>query len=155
MRNGRKGACALIVGALAVALALVSTALADAGKIVPGKSIHGVKLGMTRADVAKQLGAGTVGGTNVYYYQQMHYVVFYYSKGHVSGIETTNPKDKTSTGVGIGSTPKQVKAGVKGVKCSAQNGYGACVLGTAPQAMSFKYSVKHGVYTIDLGEVQG
>ncbi len=110
-----------LVSALAIA-ALTAAAPAGAA-IVPGKSIAGVKLGMTQAQVIVVLGAPshTTHGTNefgsftVFEYRRLR--VTFQGDVTATAVKTTRKGELTPHGVHVGSTRAQLKAGVTKLHC--------------------------------------
>lgn len=98
-------------------------------KIKPGKGIAGVKIGMSKADVVAKKGepSNTESGSNDFGpYETLEYgpdgkkLTVTITMDQVTMVRTAKPKQKTSSGVGVGSTKKQVKNGVSGVVCGKQ-----------------------------------
>jgi chitodextrinase len=88
--------------------------------IYPQRSIAGVKLGMTKSQVRAKLGRPPVVSRfypNVTYYYGRMKVKLRQGFGVVE-LQTTSRAERTRTGVGIGSTERQVVAGVSGILCS-------------------------------------
>jgi hypothetical protein len=88
------------------------------------RGIAGARLNATRDDVRAALGkpAKVAGGTNefgrwVRYTYDGGLRVFFQGRTRVTSVQTTGLGDRTTTGVGVGSTEAEVKAGVKGVTC--------------------------------------
>src|SRR4051794_31331584 len=130
---------ALAVG-IAVAVLTVVPASEAAATIVPQRSIKGVKLGDTVGAVLARLGKPDtviftrhpiIGRIRVYKYG-LTYVRFdgtSQSTAKVTSIDTTSRAEKTSKGIGIGSTRAQVAARVPGVKCVVESGFDHCYVG--------------------------
>ena len=106
--------------------------------IVPQQSIDGVHLLMSAPGVRHVLGApkstktlkdeiqGTIrlmdyGKTKVYLSAT--------ADGTVFSIMTTDRRQKTATGVGVGSTERALKRGVKSLHCTAPGANRACTVG--------------------------
>ena len=110
-----------LVSALAIA-AFAAAAPAGAA-IVPGKSIAGVKLGMTQAQVTGVLGtpSKTTHGTNefgpytVFKYRRLW--VTFQGDATATAVKTTRKAELTPHGVHVGSTRAQLKAGVTKLHC--------------------------------------
>lgn len=110
--------------ALTAAFVLALTATSQAS-IRINVGIDGVKIGQTQAQVRANLGkpTRTVKGTDQissfteFRYTALKMVVRFQDNTNVTNITTTGLGDRTSTGVGVGSTEAEVKKGVKGVKC--------------------------------------
>lgn len=103
--------------------------------IVPQRSIRGVELGMRRAAVVRTLGhpSHVRRGTNdLGPYTELSYaglrVVFAFDGG-VSELETRSPLDRTRSGVGVGSTERQVRAAIRGLVCLTEASIRHCHLG--------------------------
>ena len=122
---------------LAAAIATVGAASAF-GRVVLGVSINGVRLGMSKAQVEKRLGpkSGGLPGTGIVSFKHDLYVVGF-GTGGVYGLQTHDPSQKTSTGVGVGSTLAQVKKGIPGVKCSGPKTQTSCKVPGGPSPMAF------------------
>ena len=109
---------------LLLALALAAIVAAPAGaRIVPGQSIAGVKLSMTKAQVRGVLGEPTTiahganefGTFTVFKYFRLS--VTFQGNATVTAIKTTRKRERTRHDIGVGSTRAQVIAKVPGVQC--------------------------------------
>ncbi len=109
---------------------LVVCAAAQA-RIVAGRSIDGVRLGMSRAEVARILGRGKLepGGGSEYEYRHGSYQVIFTS-GHATSIETFDRHQRTSNGLRVGSSLAEVHAREPGLHCGSSDGEMDCYLGT-------------------------
>ena len=111
---------------LAAVVALVLAAPAQ-GAIVPGKSIAGVKLGMTETQMvgvlglpnSVQNGSNEFGPFTVFKYRKL--TVTFQGNETVTAVKTTRKGEKTPHGVHVGSTKAQLKAGVTKLKCITKN----------------------------------
>jgi hypothetical protein len=109
----------LVVAILAASFAAPST---DAA-IVPGRSIAGVELGLTRAEVRAALGApirvrrasNEFGPFTVFHYFRLR--VTFQGNAGATAVETTRRRQRTARGIGVGSTTSQVLARVAGSRC--------------------------------------
>jgi len=147
-----------LIGAVVVALAL---ALPAGSTIVPQVSIGGVKLGMTQAKVRSVLGKpkSTKRGSNdfgpyaIFYYPG--YQVNFQGVTNVTQIDTTTPKERTVSGLGVGSTKAQVQAKLTGEKCEGPRAGGHCYLGKfLPGAHVTDFSFRNGkVWNVTVGIV--
>jgi hypothetical protein len=88
------------------------------------RGIAGARLGASRAEVRAALGspAKTASGTNDFgpwtrYTYGGGVRVFFQGRSEVTSVETTGLGDRTSRGVGVGSSEAAVKSRVPGVKC--------------------------------------
>jgi hypothetical protein len=123
----------LLVAALALSLggALLLPATAGA-TIYPQKSIARVKLGMTKSQVRAKLGH-PVGVRRKHSYITFSYsrlsVTFRTGSGVVS-VQTTRPRERTSSGVGVGSKERQVRREVEGISCALYGSRRRCRVGS-------------------------
>jgi hypothetical protein len=113
------------VAVLAAAAALIAPAAASA-TIVPQKGIAGASLDMTQAQVQAKLGdpdskktqtSPILGKYFTWFYAKTSIDMFRTGSRRVFNLSTTSRAQKTSTGVGVGSTAAAVKKGVKNAKC--------------------------------------
>jgi hypothetical protein len=105
-------------------LALLLCAPTAEAMIQVDRGIAGARIGSTRAEVRAALGtpAKTASGTNdfgpwVEYSFAGEVRVIFQGKTNVTSVATTGFGDRTSKGVGVGSSEASVKAKVPGVKC--------------------------------------
>jgi hypothetical protein len=127
--------------AVCLALAAVSfaalTAPADA-LIVPQRSIAGVHLGMTQARVRAVVGRpdhvararNEFGRYTVFIYRRRQLQVVFQGGGAVTSVGTESRRERTRTGVGVGSTERAVRRGVRDVRCKTVTGTRTCHVGT-------------------------
>jgi hypothetical protein len=122
--------------ALAAALAAALGLPAKANhRIVPGRSIGGVTLGMTQNAVEGRLGkpARVRHGMNDFgLWTELVYPnlrVFFQGDENVTSVSTTSPLVRTAGGAGPGSTEAQVKAGVPQAACKTEGGVRHCLVG--------------------------
>jgi hypothetical protein len=147
---------ALCVTALVLALAEPGSAA-----IVPQRSIAGVRLEMTRAQVRAALGAprSAVHGSNefgsftVYRYRGLR--VTFQGNRTVTDVFTTRPTERTARGVGAGSTEAQVRARVAHVRCRSESGFRHCFVGSfLPGKRVTDFRIRRGrVTSVDVGFV--
>ena len=118
-----------------VSVALLGLAATAGATIVVGKSIGGVKLAMTRAQVRAVLGrpGHVVRAKNEFgsytEFRYAGYIVDFQGGARVTGIVTTLPRERTRKGAGVGSTWAGIKAKVRGVRCQGAPAYGDCHVG--------------------------
>jgi hypothetical protein len=148
----------LVLGTAAVVLALAPTAQA---KIVAQESIAGVKLGMTAAQVRKVLGPPRgvsypkdeiQGSVKHYDYGLTDVILGRGEGGLVQSITTTSKAQRTSTGIGIGSTGAAVQRAFPRADCTGL----LCTIGAiepGKRVTSFFLSARRTVDRISLGIV--
>jgi len=113
-------------------LALAGSATAT---IVIGHGIAGVRLGMSRAAVRARLGrpAKVVHAKNEFgpytEFRYRGYVVDFQQNATVTSITTTLAREKTTAGVGVGSTWEQVRRKVAHLRCEGSPVLGDCHVG--------------------------
>lgn len=110
-----------------IALALPASASA---RIVPQRGIAGANLDMTQPQIRAKLGkpdkvrhptSPIFGQYTTWFYGGTSVDMFRNQDGKVFNVSTTSKSEKTSTGVGVGSTAAAVKTGVKAARCDAQH----------------------------------
>ena len=125
----QRGTAVLLVLGASAAGGLLNGSVADA-QVVIGKSIGGIRLGETKAQVRKARGAptksrafrgyhGQYGRGTDWSYKRL--LVTFSSKGRVRGIDTTLKTEKTTKGIGVGSTIDEVKAAYPAVRCRLES----------------------------------
>ncbi|MDX6488014.1 MAG: hypothetical protein QOK13_629 [Gaiellaceae bacterium] len=121
----------LVLTAAAAAALFVAAAPARAA-IVPQRSIAGVTLELTKAQVRAKLGApprvrhgrNDFGPWTRFVYPRVE--VTFQGGNAVTGLQTTSPKERTARGAHVGSTRAELLARVHGLKCET----GHCFLGS-------------------------
>jgi hypothetical protein len=122
-----------LAAAAAVALASASTAEAV---IQVQKGITGIRLGMSQARV--KAGLGNPGRKRTGHNDFGPFTQFLYRGGvtitfqgntSVTAVAITGRTDRAPNGVGVGSTERQVKKGIRGVKCQTRAAVRDCHIG--------------------------
>lgn len=155
------------ISTIVAVLALVATAEA---RIVPQVGIGGAKIGKTQKQVRSKLGkpdrkqvlTSPIGGFD---FVQLKYGRTKVSfdgtsrRSKVMAVFTKEKSERTKSGVGIGSTKKQVKQGVDGARCKKEFGVAHCWVGSfkpGRKVTDFRLQRKHGklrVATVGVGIV--
>jgi hypothetical protein len=141
-----------------IALALPASASA---RIVPQRGIAGANLDMTQAQLRAKLGepdrvshpkSPIFGTYTTWYYGGTSVDMFRTQDRKVFNLSTTAKSEKTSTGVGVGSTAAAVKSGVKGSRCDQKH----CWVGRfegGRKVTDFQLSTKGRVTRVTVGYV--
>jgi len=134
----RKQLFAVLIAACAMALA-ASAASARVQSLIPQKSLGGLKIGMVASQVRGVVGKPDsnkivnhplMGKT-----RQMKFglveVTFRgtASSATVVNLSTTSRKERTSGGIGVGSSEKALKSKLTGERCVTELGYRHCYIG--------------------------
>ena len=122
--------------ALTPLMAVAVTAPAAHAAIRPQIGMAGVRLHMTREQVRAALGAprtvhhlrNDFGPFTEYLYPHAVRVSFQ-SGSRVTAIDTTGRHERTSRGVGVGSTERTVRSKVAHVRCETISGIRSCHVG--------------------------
>jgi hypothetical protein len=146
--------------AMAAVLALALPASASA-RIVPQRGIGGANLDMTQAQVRTKLGnpdkvghpsSPIFGQYTTWFYGQTSVDMFRTQDRKVFNLSTVSKSEKTSTGVGVGSTAAAVKSGVSGSRCDQKH----CWVGRfegGRKVTDFQLSAKGRVVRVTIGYV--
>ena len=122
---------------LPLVLAALLVLPAQAGAMIQvDKGIAGARLDNTQAQVKAALGAPAhekTGSNDFGTFRQFIYAgglrVFFQGDAKVTSVATSGLGDRTSKGVGVGSTEASVKSKVPGVKCETIAGTRSCHTG--------------------------
>lgn len=147
----------------ALAAGIVPAAVAHA-EIVSQKSIAGVELGASQIEVREAVGNPDrlVDGENSFGpYTELRYpkmsVFFQDDADATVAVRTTDPKEKTAKGVGVGSSASAVKKKVRGAKCKLRGRRGTCTVGRSRRGRPRTiFTVRRGKVTaVELEQVLG
>ncbi|HMM49682.1 MAG TPA: hypothetical protein PKE32_08760 [Miltoncostaeaceae bacterium] len=113
MRAVRRLAAVGVVGACLVAIPAVAQA-----KIVPGSKVAGVALGDSAAKVKATLGTPEPGSNILNYrYLKRHGLGVYFVAGKALDITVVGKKQRTASGIGVGSTRAALEKAYPKAKC--------------------------------------
>jgi hypothetical protein len=136
-----------------------------AAQIVPQKSIAGVKLKMSRAQVEEVLGepdevtrpdSEIFGRYTDLRFGLTHVAIFEKSDQGVFAVTTTSKRQRTSRGVGIGSTQRSLQAAHPTIRCENQFGFHHCHFGrlvSGRTVTDFVFSKRGRVKRVSFGIV--
>ena len=123
---------------LTAACLLLLSAIA-AARIVPQKGIMGIKLNMTGTRVIHKKGKPDservvqneiLGRQRILRYDKTRVGLNGPKRSNkVIAVSTKDPKQRTRSGVGVGSTEAEVKSGVQGIRCRTEAGSRHCFKG--------------------------
>ncbi len=142
-------ASAAVLIAMALTLPVSGSAM-----IVPQHSIAGVKLGSSERAIKAKLGPPlhVYKGTNPFgpwrrfVYPQV--TISFQNGDRATMLLTKSSKERTASGVGLGSTLAQVRAGLHGEKCKAEFGVFHCWTGRwEPGQVVTDFHFKHSLVT--------
>src|SRR3954449_12397973 len=141
-----------------IALALPASASA---RIVPQRGIAGANLDMTQAEGRAKLGkpdkvahpkSPIFGRYTTWFYGGTSVDMFRNQDGKVFNVSTTSKSEKTSTGVGVGSTAASVEKNVRGARCDQQHCWVGRFQGDR-KVTDFQLSSKSRVTRVTIGYV--
>ncbi len=148
-----------LIGLFLAALVLM-TAVPAFGAVVINRGIAGVTMGMTPAQVRARLGTplkvvpgkNFFGPTVEWRYRTVAITWMYES---IVRIRTASPQERTSGGIGVGSTKAQVRRLVYGVRCEGSAAAGICYVGGfLPGAIVTTFRFARGrVIVVEIGRV--
>jgi hypothetical protein len=141
----------LLVAVSVCALAFAAVAPAT---IVPQHGIGGARLGMSQTAVQARLGLpltihkGTneIGTYTTYLYPTL--LITFFGGSKVTSIATHSAKQRTSRGVGVGTTRAGVAAKVAAATCVTESGHEHCYVGKfLPGQTVTDFTIKNGRVT--------
>jgi hypothetical protein len=123
----------LLLLGLSAAVAIPASANAA---IVPQRGIAGVNLGQTAKKVRQiagtpvrvRRGSNEIGSYTVYVYRGL--TVNFFAGSQVTAVSTGARTQRTSGGIGVGSTEAELTTAIPAVTCETLGGFRSCVLGT-------------------------
>lgn len=138
MRSFRSGIVVCLIVASAVAL-FAGTAAARVQSLVPQQSLRGLKIGMVASQVRAVAGTPSInkilihpllGKTRRMRFGKVE-VTFRGTSAAapVVNITTTSRNERTSGGIGVGSSERALAAKLTGERCVTELGYRHCYLG--------------------------
>ena len=116
--------------ATATAIVLLALPPAASARIVPQRGIGGANLDMTQAELRAKLGrpdkvryprSPIFGRYTTWFYGGTSVDMFRTQDRKVFNVSTASNSEKTSAGVGVGSTAAAVKKNVRGATCDPQH----------------------------------
>jgi outer membrane protein assembly factor BamE (lipoprotein component of BamABCDE complex) len=141
------------IAVLALLLALTVAAVASA-KIVVNQGMFGIKLGQSMSQVRHKLGKPsqviTFSSTTTWFYASRDLTVdFRKAPRVVDDMYTTNSKQRTANGVGIGTSEQALKRKVHGLRCHTQADAGThCLTTTSTAGTDFHIGAHHKVDSV-------
>jgi outer membrane protein assembly factor BamE (lipoprotein component of BamABCDE complex) len=148
----------IAVGASTLVLGVVGAAAASA-RITVNRGVGSIGLGMTAKQVRARLGAPSLesatGGSRNYVYRRRALVVSLVGS-RVVIISTRNSRERTATGIGVGSTDADVLRRVAGARCATKADVRFCRVGSIrPGRRSTTFQIQQGrVVTITVARGQ-
>lgn len=155
----------LLAGGAATLAGTVLAPAADAS-IVVQRSIAGVRLDMSEAQVRDRLGEPSETRTRKHEilgtYRDLRYgltriSIFDGEDRRVFSITTTSRRERTAAGIGVRSRERFVREKVRGVRCATEFGFRSCVVGVLEPGRtvtSFRINRSTGrVTSVTLGRV--
>jgi hypothetical protein len=145
----------------AAAFATIALPASASATIAPQRGIGGANLDMTQAQVRAKLGkpdkvaaptSPIFGRYTTWFYGGTSVDMFRTGDRKVFNVSTVSKSEKTTTGVGIGSTVAAVKKGVKRVNCDQTH----CWVGRfegGNKVTDFQLSAKGRVVRVTIGYV--
>jgi hypothetical protein len=103
--------------------------------------MSGVVLGMTKAQVQARLGRPTVGGARLYYPR----VWVGFRAGRATEISTTRSTERTTSGLGVGSTEAAVRRAFPRAVCAPWSVFRRCRFGSGqPGTRATDFTIGRG-----------
>lgn len=127
-RGASKRSARLVLGLAVAAVFLAAIPAVASATIRVNQGMFGIKLGQSQYHVRHKLGRPDAVKSD----RKLHEVDWFYDRGlfvafnektkRVTGLLTDRGTERTSNGVGVGSTEAEVVAGVPGATCEADKG---------------------------------
>jgi len=148
-----------LTGALLVAAVVAGVAAEPAAAKVTFAGIGDVRLNMSQSAVTDTLGQPSKAeqyrgqeAIRLIYRRHKLAVIVQRSEDRVIGVTTTARGQRTSTGLGVGSSARDVKAKLRGEKCSAAQDTLVCTVERAGRILDFE--IRRGkVFRVGLSEL--
>jgi hypothetical protein len=135
---------AALVGALAIPTSAGAV-------IVPQHGMAGVRLGQTTIKVRAVAGkpVRVVRGTNELgpftEFRYRGFTVNFFAGNRVTAVSTRSRAQRTSGGIGVGSTEAELTAAIPAAKCTTASGFRSCTLGVfEPGKIVTDFSIRSG-----------
>jgi hypothetical protein len=136
-------------------ICLVAAVLVAAGpaaaKIEIQRGMAGLELRMTKAQVRAKLGTPTkvrTGKNDFGTFTEFTYprvVVLFQNSPRATTFRTFSPLERTTRGIGVGSTEAEVKAKVPHVTCRTESSFRHCFVGKfLPGHVVTDFQIRHG-----------
>ncbi len=142
------------LGVLAVLAVTLLAPPSVSARIVPQTSIAGVSLLSSRAEVRALLGKPPGMRAGVVSRVEWHYprvtVIFSHGDPGVLALATTSPLERTSGGLGVGSTEAELRRATAGLRCRTVVGFRSCVLREGRRVTAFHVR-RDRVYKVTMG----
>ena len=131
-------------GALITAALIAGVVAEPAAAKVTFAGIGDVRLSMSEAEVTSVLGEPTskaearnAQAVNLRYRRQKIDVVLHREEDRVVGVATTSRAERTSSGLGVGSSTRVLRAKLRGEKCGSARETTVCSVERAGRVMDF------------------
>ena len=121
---------------VALVLAALTSAAAAGAKIELQRGIAGVRLFMSQQKVRALLGRPVAvksarnefGSYTEFRYRGLR--ILFQGNGGVTYVSTTRRSERTRSGLGVGSSERQLRRGLRGIRCEREAGFHHCYVGS-------------------------